>query len=161
MVRRSKANLSSYKGKQTQIWKNIKTWISGNRKTVGTHAFAVKKGACYWHLRKVRKGNLGQKMIEKHKNRPPMQGVALSSPSFPSLCPHSLSPPLLFLSLSLSLSLSFFPSFLLFFFFWPHPQHMEVPRLGVIAASLQHSHSNTKSEPYLRPTPQLMEIPDP
>ena len=44
--------------------------------------------------------------------------------------------------------------FLFFFFFLvflgPHPQHMEVPRLGVeselcIAAGLYHSHSNTGS----------------
>ena len=31
----------------------------------------------------------------------------------------------------------------LFFFFWPHPRHIEVPRPG------------TKSEPQLGPTPQL------
>ena len=29
------------------------------------------------------------------------------------------------------------------------------------AAGLYHSHSNTKSEPYLRPRPQLMATPDP
>ena len=29
------------------------------------------------------------------------------------------------------------------------------------AASLPHSHSNARSEPYLQPTPQLMAIPDP
>ena len=44
-----------------------------------------------------------------------------------------------------------------------HPRHMEVPRLGgpsrARAASLHHSHAG--SEPHLRPTPQLMAMPDP
>ena len=53
-----------------------------------------------------------------------------------------------------------------FFFFnlfpGPHPQYMEVPRLGAaIAASLHHSHSNSGSESHLQPTPQLMATPDP
>ena len=56
-------------------------------------------------------------------------------------------------------------------FFWsfellgPHPQHTEVPRLGAligeVAAGLRQSHSNTRSEPCLRPTPQLTATPDP
>ena len=33
--------------------------------------------------------------------------------------------------------------------------------IGVVAASLHHSHSNAGSEPYLRPTPELMAMPDP
>ena len=33
--------------------------------------------------------------------------------------------------------------------------------IGAAAASLHHSHSSTGSEPYLRPTPQLMGAPDP
>ena len=45
----------------------------------------------------------------------------------------------------------------LFFFFLPsgpHPQHMDVPRLGVgeigaVAAGLCHSHSNAGAEPHL------------
>ena len=32
---------------------------------------------------------------------------------------------------------------------------------GAIAASLGHSHSNARSEPNLRPTPQLMAMLDP
>ena len=51
-----------------------------------------------------------------------------------------------------------------FVFLGPHPCHMEVPRLRVesaAAASLHHRHSNARSEPYLRPTPQLMATPDP
>ena len=57
------------------------------------------------------------------------------------------------------------------FFFWPFlgplSRHMEVPRLGVeselyVATGLRHSHSNTGSdEPRLKPTPQLMAMPDP
>ena len=49
-------------------------------------------------------------------------------------------------------------SFTIFFplFLWPHPWHMEVPRLGVESEqqppSLCHSYSNTRSEPYLRPS---------
>ena len=44
-------------------------------------------------------------------------------------------------------------------FLGPHPQHMEVPRLGV-ESELQllvytHSHSNAVAEPHLQPTPQL------
>ena len=42
---------------------------------------------------------------------------------------------------------------------------MQVPRLGVkigiISASLHHSHSNTVSEPFLQSMPQLMAMPDP
>ena len=47
-----------------------------------------------------------------------------------------------------------------FFLSW----HAEVPRLEVesaVAASLCHSHSNTRSEPHLRPTPRLTATPDP
>ena len=58
------------------------------------------------------------------------------------------------------------PTVLFFFFFCllgPHPQHMEVPRLGgpmgATAAGLYHS--NIRSEPCLQPTPQLMATLDP
>ena len=34
-------------------------------------------------------------------------------------------------------------------------------RIGAVAAGLHHSHSNTGSEPYLRPTPQLTAVPYP
>ena len=34
-------------------------------------------------------------------------------------------------------------------------------QIGAAAASLHHSHSNATSEPRLRPTPQLMAMPDP
>ena len=34
-------------------------------------------------------------------------------------------------------------------------------RMGATAAGLHHSHSNARSEPPLRPTPQLMATPDP
>ena len=47
-----------------------------------------------------------------------------------------------------------------FVFLGPNLQHMEVSRLegriGAVAASLHHSHSNTGSEPRLQPTPQPM-----
>ena len=33
--------------------------------------------------------------------------------------------------------------------------------IGAAAASLCHSHSNAKSEPHLRPTPQLTATPEP
>ena len=48
---------------------------------------------------------------------------------------------------------------------WPHPQHMEVARLGVkpelraAAAGLYHSHSNARSKPHLPPMPQLAATP--
>ena len=44
-----------------------------------------------------------------------------------------------------------------------HPRHMEIPRLGVgaVATCLHHYHSNTRFEPHLRPTPQLMATSDP
>ena len=41
---------------------------------------------------------------------------------------------------------------------------MEVPRLEVKSATvagLHHSHSDARSEPHLRPTPQLEAMPDP
>ena len=34
-------------------------------------------------------------------------------------------------------------------------------RIGAAAAGLHHSHSNTRSQPRLRPTPQFMATPDP
>ena len=34
-------------------------------------------------------------------------------------------------------------------------------RIGAVAAGLHHSHSNTRSEPCLRPIPQLTAMPDP
>ena len=53
----------------------------------------------------------------------------------------------------------------IFVFLGLHLQHMEVPRLGglirAVAAGLRQSHSNTGSEPCLRPTPQLTATPDP
>ena len=33
--------------------------------------------------------------------------------------------------------------------------------IGAVAAGLRHSHSNARSEPSVRPTPQLTAIPDP
>ena len=33
--------------------------------------------------------------------------------------------------------------------------------IGAAAAGLRHSHSNVRSEPHLRPTPQLMAMPSP
>ena len=33
--------------------------------------------------------------------------------------------------------------------------------IGAVAAGLHHSHSNTRSEPRLQSTPQLMAMPDP
>ena len=54
--------------------------------------------------------------------------------------------------------------FFCFCFLGPHPQHTEVPRLGVESAAVagsHHSHSNTGSDPHLQPTPQLMATPDP
>ena len=34
-------------------------------------------------------------------------------------------------------------------------------RIGATTAGLCHNHSHARSEPHLRPTPQLMEMPDP
>ena len=59
------------------------------------------------------------------------------------------------------------PPYSFFFFFLsfpgPHPQLMEVPRLGVYlgaaAAGLHYSHSNVGSE-RLQPTPQHTTMPD-
>ena len=34
-------------------------------------------------------------------------------------------------------------------------------RIGAVATSLHHSHSDARSEPRLRPTPQLTATPDP
>ena len=34
-------------------------------------------------------------------------------------------------------------------------------QIGTVATSLHHSHSNARSEPHLRPTPQLMATLDP
>ena len=65
---------------------------------------------------------------------------------------------------------SFESTFLFFFFFvflGPLPRHMEIPRLGArgllgaVATGLCHSHSNARSEPHLRPTPQFTATLDP
>jgi len=52
-----------------------------------------------------------------------------------------------------------------FVFFGPHPWHIGGSQarglVGATAAGLHHSHSNTRSEPHLRPTPQLMATLDP
>ena len=53
-----------------------------------------------------------------------------------------------------------------FFFclFRAAPWHMKVQArdlMGTVAAGLHHSHSNTRSELHLQPTPQLMAMPDP
>ena len=58
----------------------------------------------------------------------------------------------------------YFPFF--FFFLGPNVWHMEVPRLQVeselqLLAYVCHSPSNTRSESRLRPTAQLMAVPDP
>ena len=46
-------------------------------------------------------------------------------------------------------------------FLGPHPQHVEVPRIGVefgaVAYSLNLSHSKARSELYLPPTPQPLD----
>ena len=34
-------------------------------------------------------------------------------------------------------------------------------QIGAVAAGLHHSHNNTRTEPRLPPTPQLMATPDP
>ena len=58
-----------------------------------------------------------------------------------------------------------FSELFFFFFLWPHLRHIEVPRLGVelefAAASLSHSHCNTRSKPHLQPILQLAATPDP
>ena len=70
------------------------------------------------------------------------------------------------LYLGLQSILRFFGFFfnLSFVFLGLNLRHMEVPRLGV-EMELQrwptHSHSNVRSEPCLRPIPQLMATPDP
>ena len=80
----------------------------------------------------------------------------------PFLVPH-----LFFLPSSLILSLfssfPFLPPIIFFLFLGPHPWHMEVPRLGRIRATAagHHSHSNTRSESCLQPSPQLTATPDP
>ena len=59
-----------------------------------------------------------------------------------------------------------------FFFFlifkkilWPHPQHMEVPRLGFESEpelpACTTAHGNARSKPHLRPTLQLAAMPEP
>ena len=64
---------------------------------------------------------------------------------------------LFFLSFCLSVCLSFFFPCFLGLYLW----HMEVPRPGVKSQlQLHHSHSNTGSEPRLRPTPQLVAMLD-
>ena len=70
----------------------------------------------------------------------------------------------LFLLLEICIFSFLFP-FCLFVLLGPHPQHMEVPRLGVqsepVATGLHHSHSNAGSELRLRPTLQLTATPEP
>ena len=49
-----------------------------------------------------------------------------------------------------------FVFFCLFVVLGPHPPHVEVPSLRANPAGHRHRHSNARSEPSLRPTPQLM-----
>ena len=56
--------------------------------------------------------------------------------------------------------------FLVFFFFFrATPQHIGGSQatglIGAVAAGLQQSHSNARSEPHLQPTPQLTATPNP
>ena len=60
------------------------------------------------------------------------------------------------------------PNIFLFFIFclfrgtpMAHGSSQARDRIGDVAASLHHSHSNMRVEPYLRPTPQLTAKPDP
>ena len=46
----------------------------------------------------------------------------------------------------------------LFFLFRAAPVAYTIPRLGVGQSSLRHSHSNARSEPHMRPTPQQHQI---
>ena len=57
---------------------------------------------------------------------------------------------------------SFFFVFLLFLWAAPAAYGGSQARglIGAVAASLHHSHSNSGSEPRLRPTPQLTATPD-
>ena len=58
-------------------------------------------------------------------------------------------------------------NFLFFFFFLfrakptTHGGSQARKLIGAVATGLHHSHSNTKSQPHLQPTPQLMATPDP
>ena len=68
------------------------------------------------------------------------------------------------LALRLVLSLSPFSYLLFFFLFRAIPSYGSSQargRIGAIAGSLHHSHSNAGSEPCLRPTPQLMATQNP
>ena len=60
---------------------------------------------------------------------------------------------------------SFLPSFLSFCLFRASPLAYESSQsrgqIRTVAACLHHSHSNARSKPCLRPTPQLTAIPDP
>ena len=48
-----------------------------------------------------------------------------------------------------------------FFFFLAYESSQARDWIGAVAASLHHSHSDARSEPRLRPTPQLVAMPDP
>ena len=56
-------------------------------------------------------------------------------------------------------------SFFFFFLFRAAPTAHGGPQarglIRAIAAGLHHSHSNTRSKPHLRPTPELTATPDP
>ena len=60
---------------------------------------------------------------------------------------------------------SFWGVSFIYFFFLGLNLPMEVPRIGgqirPVAASLCHSHSNSRSEPFLQSTPQLTAVLDP
>ena len=67
---------------------------------------------------------------------------------------------MVFYCLSLSLSFFFF-----FFFFRAAPEAYGGSQtrgpIGAVATGLRQSHSNARSKPRLRPTPQLRAMPDP
>ena len=98
--------------------------------------------------------------------QPQLQQYHILSPTAPGwvlIKPMPSQWPELLLSDSLPLP-PFFRSFC-HFFLEPHRWHTEVPRLGVqsraVAAGLYQSHSNSRSEPRLRPTPHFTATPDP
>ena len=62
-------------------------------------------------------------------------------------------------------TIKFFFSFCLFAISWAaqaaHGGSQARGRIGAVAAGLHQSHSNARSKPSLRSTPQLMAMPDP
>ena len=153
------------KGDEATYWQELMGWertLDLVIRAIGTLAGLGREGAeslTHW-VRPGIKPTSSQtlcwvlNLLSHNKN----SKLALSTQLFPLLFSLSL---FLFLKNYLFINLFIFVFFCLVAATAAYGGSQAMGVIGAIAASLCHSHSNTRSEPRLRPTPQLMATPDP